>query len=90
MIESADRRHRKGQELRPFDKIVPEAEVPQLLGELQKLVPPGSSFSVAAIQVLKNELEPPLTWASIISTAISTTMRTLTVVLSSMPALNAR
>ena len=41
-----------------LDKIVPPAAVPRLLEELQELAGDGSSFSVAAIQVLKNELEP--------------------------------
>ena len=42
-----------------LDKIVPRAEIPRLLEELEELASDGSSFSVAAIQVLKNELEPP-------------------------------
>ena len=45
--------------MKPLDSIVPRAEVPRILGEIESLAPGGSSFSVAAIQVLKNELEPP-------------------------------
>ncbi len=41
-----------------LDKIVPRAEVPRLLEELEEMPGGESSFSVAAIQVLKNELEP--------------------------------
>ncbi|MFQ5350418.1 MAG: hypothetical protein ACE5EG_08255 [Thermoanaerobaculia bacterium] len=44
-----------------LDKIVPRADVPRLLGEIQEMAADGSSFSVAAIQVLKNELEPAAT-----------------------------
>lgn len=44
--------------MKPLDKIVPRAEVPRLLSELEEMATGGSSFSVAAIQVLKNELEP--------------------------------
>jgi hypothetical protein len=43
-----------------LDKIVPRADVPRLLGELEEMASGGSSFSVAAIQVLKNELEAPV------------------------------
>jgi hypothetical protein len=42
-----------------LDKIVPRADVPRLLSELDEMATSGSSFSVAAIQVLKNELDPP-------------------------------
>ena len=42
-----------------LDKIVSPADVPKLLEELGEIADDGSSFSVAAIQVLKNELEPP-------------------------------
>lgn len=42
-----------------LDKIVPLADMPRLLEELEEMAAKGSSFSVAAIQVLKNELEPP-------------------------------
>lgn len=40
-------------------EIVPPAEVPRLLEEIEELAGIGSSFSVAAIQVLKNELVTP-------------------------------
>ena len=44
--------------MKKLDQIVRPADVPRLLGELRELAADGSSFSVAAIQVLKNELEP--------------------------------
>ena len=40
-------------------KIVRRADVPKVLEELEEMAADGSSFSVAAIRVLKNELEPP-------------------------------
>ncbi len=49
----------KANALKSLDKIVPPADVPLLLGELEEMAADGSSFSVAAIQVLKNELEAP-------------------------------
>ena len=40
-------------------QIVPRGDVTRLLEELEELAGDGSSFSVAALQVLKNELEAP-------------------------------
>jgi len=45
-------------DLQRLDNIVPRAEVPRVLSELEEMAGDGSSFSVAAIQVLKNELGP--------------------------------
>jgi hypothetical protein len=45
--------------LKRLHKIVPRAEIPRLLEELDELAAGRSSFSVAAIQVLKNELQEP-------------------------------
>ena len=44
--------------MKRLEEIVPPSDVPQLLSELEEMASEGSSFSVAAIQVLKNELEP--------------------------------
>ncbi len=44
--------------MKRLEEIVPRADVPRLLSELEEIAADGSSFSVAAIQVLKNELEP--------------------------------
>ena len=41
-----------------LDKFIPRAEVPRLLEDLEEMGSGDSGFSVAAIQVLKNELEP--------------------------------
>jgi len=44
--------------LKRLDELVSRQDVPKLLSELEEVAAAGSSFSVAAIQVLKNELEP--------------------------------
>lgn len=44
--------------MKRLDQLLSRAEVSGLLSELQEVAGDGSSFSVAAIQVLKNELEP--------------------------------
>jgi hypothetical protein len=44
--------------LKKLQEIIPRADVPQLLSELEEVSAEGSSFSAAAIQVLKNELRP--------------------------------
>jgi hypothetical protein len=44
--------------LKRLDANLPPTEVSRLLSELEELTAGGSSFSVAAIEVLKNELEP--------------------------------
>lgn len=44
--------------MKRLEEIVPRADVPRLISELEEMAGDGSSFSVAAIQVLKNELEP--------------------------------
>ena len=42
-----------------LDKIVPPDEVSRLLEEVEEMAAADASFSVAAIQVLKNELQAP-------------------------------
>ncbi len=59
MIGAAATNDSRAAQLKRLDKLVPRADVPQLLEELQEMAADGSSFSVAAIQVLKNELELP-------------------------------
>lgn len=44
--------------MKRLEDIVSRSDVPQILSELDQVAANGSSFSVAAIQVLKNELEP--------------------------------
>ena len=45
--------------MKKLESIIPRAAVPELIEELEEMAADGSSFSVAAIQVLKNELEMP-------------------------------
>ncbi len=45
--------------MKRLEEIVPRADVSRVLSELDEMATDGSSFSVAAIQILKNELGPP-------------------------------